>query len=73
MCSPKIFGVCKVKQSHAEVALSLGRLVPGEQGAADLYQDRKEASARLRTILIYIVKMRFWDPPKNALDFEGVP
>ena len=33
----RAFGVCKVKQSHAEFATSLGRPVPCEQGAADCY------------------------------------
>ena len=42
--SRRAFWVCKVKQSHAEFALSLGRPVPCEQGAADLRRKRQPAA-----------------------------
>ena len=41
--------------------------------ASTRWQDRKEASARLRIMLIYVKKARFWAPFWNPLDFEGVP
>ena len=41
--------------------------------ASTRWQDRKEASARLRIMLIYIEKVRFWAPFWDALDFEGGP
>ena len=72
MCSPKMFGVCKVKQSHAEVALSLGRPVPCEQGAADYISGSQRGERQTKNYVDLCLKMRFWDPPKNALDFEGV-
>ena len=42
----RAFGVCKVKQSHAEFAMSLGRPVPCEQGAADLWATASSADLR---------------------------
>ena len=37
LCSRRAFGVCKVKQIRQSLQTNLGRLVPCEQGAADMY------------------------------------
>ena len=67
--SVKSIGHIPWKGSKISKNAALGRF--GGVLASTRYQDRKEASARLRTILIYVKKMRFWDPPKTHWILKG--
>ena len=49
--SPKSFWSLQIKQSHAEFAMSLGRPVPCEQGAADLWATASSADLQQKEML----------------------
>ena len=59
------------KGSQISKNATLGRF--GGVLASTRWQNHKEASARLRILLIYVEKNEILEPPQNALYFEGVP